>query len=190
MELPWMYLKDVVLGGVLIWVAWIYRNHAKATKTQLETLQRNQDALLSQAKTLKTYIDTNLQLLDGMKSEALLKDVQSAKEAFKITADAKAEEIEQRLTRERDEALTGKKTVEEQARRLAATTKDMISQVVQTSIALGHAVYCLPEWQRTGFLGLIGSGVAKVLANHYGTPKRGMVHLPLIGLTTNSLSPS
>jgi hypothetical protein len=45
-------------------------------------------------------------------------------------------------------------------------TKDTVSQVVQASLLLGHAVYYLPEWQRTGLLGLLDSGVAKDLANH------------------------
>jgi hypothetical protein len=166
-QIPWwLYLKDAILIAGIAWIAVIYATDAKATKNQLKTLQKTQDALLSQANTLRAHIETNLQLLDRLKSEELLKEVQSARKAFKLTAQAKVEEIGQRLAKERDDALKGKKTWEEWAKSFATAAKESADQATEASLILGAALYRLPKSTRTKLLDALESAPVKAKAVH------------------------
>ena len=165
MELPWwMYLKDVVLLGGLIWVIVIYRNHAKTTEKELKSLQENQTALLNQANTLKAHIESNLQLLDRLKSEEMLKHVENTEKIYAKVMETKIKYVEQELASERDEALKGKTTSEERLKSLKAVTQAILVQTREAFVQLGLALYYMPGTYRTAQLRMMKEGITKEVA--------------------------
>lgn len=158
-------VRDIIFGLLTSGLVVLLLKQKSFLKEQIKILVDRQQALLSEASTVKTFTDRLLALFDALGPEKLVQHVQATEKLYEESAQAQIAEMERSHKRQVEAMLNERMTAEEKLNSLEQAVKAQSAELSEATINLALALYNLPRSTREGIIAGLRSRSVQSSAN-------------------------